>query len=79
MGGLCEVSKMQWIAGDIKCPYFRNIVRQRIICEAITDRVEFSPMPFKSRAEMNEYIRDFCACECWHGCPLAEMIEKKYE
>lgn len=69
---------MQRIASKIKCPYFRNISRQRIICEGITDRVEFTPMPFKNREEMKDYIEDFCSCGCWRNCPLAEMIEKKY-
>ena len=69
---------MQRIASRIKCPYFKNIARQRIICEGITDRVEFTPMPFKNREEMRDYIEDFCACSCWRNCPLAEMIEKKY-
>lgn len=69
---------MQRICSKIKCPYFRNIARTRIICEGITERVEFTPMPFKDRKDMTEYIDDFCGSECWRGCPLAEMIEKKY-
>lgn len=69
---------MQRICSKIKCPYFKNIARTRIICEGVTDRVEFTPMPFKTRQEMNEYIEDFCASGCWRGCPLAQTVEKKY-
>lgn len=64
---------------SIKCPFYRNIIRNRIICDGITDRVEFTPMPFKNREEMRAYIHDFCASDCWHGCPLAETIEKQID
>ena len=72
------VNKMRRFEKQIKCPYYKNISKQSIICESITERVVRSPMVFKNNAEMYSYMNDFCKSGCWRGCPLAEMIEKKY-
>jgi len=69
---------MKYIDKDIKCPFYKNISRQRIICEAATDYADLNSMQFKTKAELYTYIKNFCSCDCWQGCGIAQAINGKY-
>ena len=67
---------MQRIDMKIICPYFKTTARHNICCDGIDGRIEASISRFKSLADRNEFIRDFCASGCWEGCPVAAAIEE---
>lgn len=61
---------------EIKCPYFVKTARHNVCCEGIGERIKQSMSRFENLEERNKFIQDFCACECWQGCPVALAIEE---
>ncbi len=67
---------MDYLECDIKCPYFGYLKSCKIKCEAVNDLSKKICIEFASNKKRNEYIENFCACGCWRGCPIVEVIEK---
>lgn len=68
---------MEYIEGNIKCPYFEYVKPCKIKCEAPNDDGKILCLEFRNNQKRNEYIDNFCSCGCWRGCAVAEIIAKK--
>ena len=63
-----------------KCPFFCTAVntkRKRYIrCEGVVPNSNIL-VSFCRPKKLEKQRRDFCDCDCWQGCPVAQMIAKK--
>ena len=72
------------------CPYFTEepsggsrklhelLTKTRIRCEGLTPGGKIF-LEFPNAASKQEHLEDFCYCDCWQGCPIALMLNEKYE
>lgn len=63
------------------CPYFKRETRKGkigIICEGF-DNVDEVAVYFSRAEKKRKYQESFCFCECYKGCPVAQLAEEKWE
>ena len=78
----------------VKCPFFVEepacecksahvkgghaiLTKKRIRCEGVVSGSKIY-QEFKNEDEKEKYLYDFCASDCWRGCPVAAMILERY-
>ncbi len=67
--------------GQAMCPFFRAEARKGrlgIICEGFYG-VQTVKLCFRNSRRMQEYKEDFCNCMSYKACPIAQLVEEKYE
>lgn len=66
----------------IRCPFYNNEDRQRIVCEGVRDgtalHLTFDANPEKCEISPRDYKGSYCKGR-WEDCLIAQMLVKKYE
>lgn len=62
----------------IVCPFYDGAYGVVIRCAPI-NQAKYTISKFADKAERDAYVNDFCSCQCWRGCPVAQGCEKKYD
>lgn len=63
------------------CPYFiRESTKGRIgiVCEGFEGVGEVG-IYFSSTRKKRKFQENFCYCDCYKGCPVAQVVSEKYE
>ncbi len=66
----------------IRCPFYKNEDRQKIVCEGVRDgtalHLTFDANPDLSKLGIRDYKTVYCKGR-WEDCLIAQMLNKKYE
>lgn len=62
----------------IICPFYLSSFRHIIRCASVNS-AQSTDSTFRSVAERNAYIDDFCGSRCWQSCVVAQMCIQKYD
>lgn len=62
----------------VQCPYYKTNASQVIYCEGLEDGMAIH-MAFASHAQLIDYKGRFCRRMNYGACPLARILEEKYE
>ena len=62
---------------DVICPYYKHEAPQMIYCEGVEDNTTLH-LAFTAKQEKKDYMQVKC-CECWRGCMIAQMLNRKYD
>ena len=60
------------------CPYYKAHQRQEIFCEGIQESTRIH-LGFSDPATLDTYKHDKCESEDWKSCPIADMLNRKYD
>ena len=63
---------------NVVCPYYRCEERQKIFCEGVEDGTSLQ-LAFDSSAHQQCYRKRLCHTMHWSACPVAEMLNKKWD
>ena len=62
----------------VQCPYYKTHTRQVIYCEGLEEGMAIH-MAFATPAQLTNYKCRFCRRLEYKNCPLARILEEKYE
>lgn len=62
----------------VRCPFYKTNTSQVIYCEGLEDGMAIH-MAFASHAQLVDYKSRFCRRMGYDTCPLARILEDKYE
>ena len=62
----------------IQCPYYKTNNSQVIYCEGFEDGMVVH-LAFATHTKLVEYKGKFCRRSCYNKCPLATMLNRKWE
>ena len=62
---------------DIACPYYKCEAPQMIYCEGVEDNTVLH-LAFATKKGKKAYVLSRCS-ECWKGCMIAQMLNRKYD
>lgn len=62
----------------VKCPYYKTNANQVIRCEGIEEGMA-THLTFADHAQLINYKGRYCRKMAYMACPLARMLEGKYE
>lgn len=66
-----------YIAKDVRCPYYIKEDGTKIHCEGVEDET-YIHLVFKSPSIRRDYQLDVC-CNDYNFCPIAKINNKKWE
>ena len=67
-----------WAEANVKCPFYKyDDGKNRIDCEGCTGS-RTTRVLFNTKADQKRHLNGFC-CGQYKKCPIAEMLNKKYE
>lgn len=69
-------------SAKIKCPYFlrqKEKEKNALYCCPIFDNQQSIKLTFKSAADKDSHLNNFCATGCYYGCPIAIAARERYE
>ena len=62
----------------IQCPYYKTHTSQVIYCEGLEDGMAIH-LAFATHAQLINYKGRFCRRMSYCDCPLAKILEAKYD
>lgn len=62
----------------VKCPYYKTNTSQVIYCEGLEEGMAIH-MAFASHAQLIDFKGRYCRRMEYGSCPLARILEAKYE
>lgn len=73
------MSNKPGLGSDIKCPFFAGFIERRILCESPVDGADQLSLHFSTLSKRYSHILWYCNQIDGAGCPVHEMLKKKYE
>ena len=65
-----------WKDVDVQCPYYRQVIKQGIICEGLDDGT--ITLRFARSRVREAHFWSMCA-DRWEDCPIAIVLGCKYD
>ena len=62
----------------VQCPYYKTNTRQVVYCEGLEDGMAIH-LAFSTPAQLINYKSRFCRRLNYGSCPLAKILEEKYD